>query len=172
MVRISIQSTMFQRFKGAVRISPGFILLLVWFAAGNGWGRFCWQRRSMKQGIASCCGCAGENVQDSESVFWVLYWKQEVRAFPMDRSCWWCWQAPVPTACWPQECGRLIWGVPGQWERLWCWHSSTFCRSIRWMGEGRCICARPGQRDRQRERGLFDGLVGVLRYPYAQQHFA
>ena len=38
MVRISIQSTMFQRFKGAVRISPGFILLLFWFAAGNGWG--------------------------------------------------------------------------------------------------------------------------------------
>lgn len=29
----------------------------------------------MKQGIASCCGCAGENVQDSESVFWVLCWK-------------------------------------------------------------------------------------------------
>ena len=28
---------MFRRFKSAVRISPGFILLLFWFAAGNGW---------------------------------------------------------------------------------------------------------------------------------------
>ena len=38
MAYISIQSTMFRRFKSAVRISPGFILLLFWFAAGNGWG--------------------------------------------------------------------------------------------------------------------------------------
>ena len=37
MAYISTRSIMFRRFKSAVRISPGFILLLFWFAAGNGW---------------------------------------------------------------------------------------------------------------------------------------
>lgn len=122
MVRISIQSTMFQRFKGAVRISPGFILLLFWFAAGNGWGLLGTILLAAAVHEAGHCLmlrlCGGECTGLRIGVLGAVLETGSAR-LPYGQELLVVLAGPVPTACWPQECGRLIWGVPGQWERIW-----------------------------------------------------